>query len=481
VYPFALCHTRGVKVGVVGAGISGLAATKVLRSVGHEVATFERVADVGGVWSASRRYPGLRTQNTRMTYGFSDHEPPDSWPERPDAEQWQSYLDSYVDRFGLAESLRLGDGVALATPTARSWEVVLDSGARVELDHLVVANGVFCQPKIPDWPGRESHAAGGGVVKAPSEQLTLEDARRKDVVVVGYGKSACDVALSLSQVASSVTVVARRLLWKGAKRALGRDGEDFVMTRAGEMMFARPTVFRPLFDLIGRAANRQQALAPLDLVPRGRFEEIAQSTISLATDGLSDAVRAGTIVVRRDRSIAALAGQPGPSALLDDGSVVAADLVVAATGFDQRVPFLHPSVRVQNDAGDFELYRRILPHDAPNLTFCGYNSSLISTTNAEVAAVWTAAYLAGAIVPPAIDRRRAEVSAELAEMAERTGGRHARGTCIIPFSIKNIDQMLDDLGTTLSLGTRAAQWVRRAKPSDYRATLAQVLESLDRA
>jgi cation diffusion facilitator CzcD-associated flavoprotein CzcO len=470
-----------VKVGVVGAGISGLAATKVLRSVGHDVVTFDRVGDVGGVWSASRRYPGLRTQNTRITYGFSDHEPPEDWPEFPDGAQWQSHLARYVDRFGFADSLRLGDGVAHAGPHAGGWRLQLDSGTSVDVDHLVVANGVFCAPRIPDWPGRESHAASGGVVKAPSQHLTLDDARGKDVVVVGYGKSACDVAASLSEVANGVTVVARRLLWKGSKRALGRHGEDFVMTRTGEMMFAHPAPFRPLFAAVGRVGNRQQGLARLDLVPRGRFEEIAQSTISLATDALYDAVRAGKVVVRRDRSIAALEGEKKPTALLDDGGVVAADLVVAATGFEQAVPFLDPSVRVQNDVGDFELFRRILPHDVPNLTFCGYNSSLISTLNAEVAAVWTAAYLADALALPPLDQRRAEVRAELTAMATRTGGRHARGTCIIPFSIKNIDEMLDDLGTAVSRRQRAAQWLRRARPSDYRATLARVLEGLPSA
>jgi cation diffusion facilitator CzcD-associated flavoprotein CzcO len=413
-----------------------------------------------------------------MTYGFSDHEAPESWPEYPDGAQWQSHLAGYVARFGLAESLRLGDGVALAAPSAHGWDLTLDSGARLDVDHLVVANGVFCQPHIPDWPGRESHAAAGGVVKAPSAQLTLDDARGKDVVVVGYGKSACDVALALSEVATTVTLVARRLLWKGAKRALGRDGEDFVMTRTGELMFARPKAFRPLFNLVGRATNRQQGLAQLGLVPPGRFEEIAQSTISLATDGLYDAVRAGAVAVHRDRSIAALAGEKAPTAVLDDGTVLAADLVVAATGFEQAVPFLEASVRVQNESGEFELFRRILPHDVPNLTFCGYNSSLISTLNAEVGAVWTAAYLAGALTLPPTQLRRAEVRAELAEMAERTGGKHARGTCIIPFSIKNIDQMLDDLGTKLPARKRAAQWTRRAKPSDYRAALAGVLSSI---
>ena len=105
-------------MGIVGAGIAGLSATKVLRSVGHEVLTFDRTPDVGGVWSTTRHYPGLKTQNTRHTYTFTDHEPPTSWPAFPSAEQWQSHIAAYVERFGLADSLKLSASIVHAAPTA---------------------------------------------------------------------------------------------------------------------------------------------------------------------------------------------------------------------------------------------------------------------------------------------------------------------------------------------------------------------------
>jgi cation diffusion facilitator CzcD-associated flavoprotein CzcO len=45
----------------VGAGIAGLASARVLQGAGHDVEVFDRTPDVGGVWSVTRRYPGLRT------------------------------------------------------------------------------------------------------------------------------------------------------------------------------------------------------------------------------------------------------------------------------------------------------------------------------------------------------------------------------------------------------------------------------------
>ena len=49
--------------------------------MGHVVTLFEKDTEVGGVWAASRRYPGLTTQNVRSTYAFSDFPYPDDYPE----------------------------------------------------------------------------------------------------------------------------------------------------------------------------------------------------------------------------------------------------------------------------------------------------------------------------------------------------------------------------------------------------------------
>jgi dimethylaniline monooxygenase (N-oxide forming) len=467
-----------MQIAVIGAGIAGLAATKVLTAVGHQVVTFDTEPELGGVWSPTRYYPGLTTQNTRMTYEFSDHPAPADWPDYPSAAQWHSYLCGYVDRFGFGANLRLGTGVTLAEPTADGWDLRLDSGEQVEAAHLVIANGVFSQPLIPDWPGMAEHLDAGGVVKAPSQRLTLDDARDRHVMVIGYGKSACDSAMALSTVAESVTVVPRRLLWKGPKYILGKHFEDVAITRLGELLFANPQRFGPLFNVLSRATVKQQGLAASGLIPPGRFEDIIGANASLATDGFFDAVRAGTITVRRDRSIAELRGADGPQAMLDDGTVLPADLIVAATGFEQSVPFLDRSLTVRNADGDFELFRNVLPHDVPNLTFAGYNTSLISSLSAEVGAVWIAAHLAGALTLPPPAERWARVRADLAARKTRARGKNASGTLVLPRSLGNVDQLLGDIHAVLPRRVRMAEWGRRSYSTDFRETLAAAVRGL---
>ena len=75
---------------IIGSGLAGLSTAKTLRQFGFTVTVFEKESDIGGVWSASRRYPGLTTQNPRETYAFSDFPMPTSYPEWPSGTRMQA-------------------------------------------------------------------------------------------------------------------------------------------------------------------------------------------------------------------------------------------------------------------------------------------------------------------------------------------------------------------------------------------------------
>ena len=159
-----------------------------------------------------------------------------------------------------------------------------------------------------------------------------------------------------------------------------------------------------------------------------------------------------------------------PHAELSDGTLLPADLVVCGTGFRQAVPFLGEEVRrrITDERGNFVLYRQIRPIDVPGLSFAGYNSSFFSPLSAEMAAVWIAHDLLGTLTLPPADEQRRLVDARLRWMEERTRGRHARGTNIIPFSLHNIDEVLGDLGANVGPLRRAVQWLLPVDPGAYR-------------
>ena len=151
---------RGRKVCVVGAGISGLVAVKVLLGRGHDVAVVEKGGDLGGVWEPARSYPGVRTQTPRDLYRFSDFPMPADYPEWPTGAQMHAYLDAYAARFGLRPRMRFRTEVLfmLRRPYGgRGWSVTLRTpGSAPETeryDFVVVTTGQFNRPR-PGGAGR---------------------------------------------------------------------------------------------------------------------------------------------------------------------------------------------------------------------------------------------------------------------------------------------------------------------------------------
>ncbi|XUL92859.1 flavin-containing monooxygenase [Streptomyces galilaeus] len=490
-----------MKIAIIGAGVAGLVTAKVLTQAGHQAHVFEKTPDVGGVWSRTRRYPGVTTQSPKAQYSFSDFPMPKDFPEWPDGAQVQSYLADYTAHFGLEPALRLSTEVVSAGPAGDgTWNVEYRDSAGTHAtetyDQLVVANGVFCEPAVPDFAGLAEFTEAGGVVCAGTEFHDAEQARGRSVLVVGYGKSACDVAVPISAVAARTEVIARQLLWKVPRKIGGRlNFKLLLLTRLGEALFRyiRPRGFerflhgpgnglrRRMINSIGTVSIRQLGLKRLDLVPEGAMEDIVRGAIGLATEGFFEAVAAGDITVHRDRTIEQLLVVDGaPSARLSDGTLLPADLVVCATGFIQGVPFLPEQVRAQllDERGNFMLYRQILPLGIPGLYFNGYNSSFFSPLNAELAALWIAADLAGALETPDTETMRHAVVEQLAFMDVATDTHHCRGTKIIPFSMHNADEVLGDLDLDINPLIRAAHWLGPVDPAAYRRLTPTLLKRL---
>ena len=483
-------------IGIVGAGFAGLSTAKVLKALGYQVQVFEKEPEVGGVWAASRRYPGLTTQNVRSTYALSDYPMPASYPEWPSGEQVQAYMQGYVDHFGLAPHIQLNTEVqsAVFDEAALAWTVVVKPASASEtktyrFDYLIVCNGIFSDPAVPAFAGRDAFVASGGRICHTSQFNEAKDAAGKHVLVVGYGKSSCDVANAIAETSASTTVLARTLIWKIPKKFMNVLNYKFLLlTRMGEALFKYVELKgfekflhgpgKPIRDsMLGSVESvvtRQLRLRQIGLHPGTSLETIARSTVSLVSDGFYDKVAAGQLKVTQAVIEELTPGQ----ARLSDGSTVPADIVVCGTGWHQRVPFLDAATmaRVTDAQGNFRLYRSMLPPDVPRLAFNGYNSSFFSQLNCEIGALWLGDLLKGGLKLPPRDRQIAMIDHRLAWMEERTDGKHSKGTNIIPFSVHNIDELLQDMGLQLGAATRFKQWLGPIDPRDYQVATRRLLK-----
>ncbi|MCE7921783.1 MAG: NAD(P)/FAD-dependent oxidoreductase [Haliscomenobacteraceae bacterium CHB4] len=477
------------KIAIVGAGLSGLVTAKTLLDYGHDVTVFEKEAEIGGVWAPSRRYPGLTTQNTRDSYAFSDFRMPKQYPEFPTGLQMLAYLKSYAQHFDLMPCIRLQHRITTATPEeGGGWLLNGEHNAlpfSEYFDYLVVCNGTFSEPFIPQAEGMEDFVTAGGQILHTSK-VQSADFRDKKVTVVGFGKSACDVAASIAGQAREMHLVFREAKWKVPKRILGINYKYLLLTRFGEALtklryrnrLENFIHFLRLPQLIlGRMQGvfaRQQGLKAANLVPATSIMDLLYGELSVETDGFYQMVRDGKIkaVPGEIRSY-----HPG-GFLLRNGERLEADIVVYGTGFSQTLPFLSKEIRkkITDADGNYLLYRNILPTQVMGLAFVGYNTSFYCNLTSEMAALWLAEHLRGNIALPSPAAMEAQILDNLNWRKQFRPNAMFRNAGVYPFHLTYLDWLMRDMKSGLSLSALLAEWLVVMDPSHYEPVKQKIMK-----
>lgn len=449
------------RVCVIGAGISGLVTAKVLSEDGFDVVVFEKEPTFGGVWAASRTYPGLRTNNPRDTYVFSDHPHSSTTEDFPTAAQMRAYLQCYADRFDITPRVCTGTEVVQVESacgddgTITGWRVTVrsaDEPARVEdFDFVVVCNGVFCEPRMPALDGETRFA---GRILHSSQCADLALVRGKRIIVVGGSKSAADCATWAAREGQSCMLVFRQPYWMFPRYFFGAINiQWFMFSRFSQSLLkyyrqSRPEVLlhgplRPLVRLWWWAFStllRCQLRIPPPLLPEAPLPRTIE-TSGIGAD-VYRLIRQGRIQTRNTT----LRRFPGGKAVeVESGEILEADLVIFATGYRQTVSFLEEDVRgqIEREQG-FHLYRLILPPAIPRLGFVGYNSSTACSLTSEIAAHWLSQCFRGELSLPSL-RDMEEDIACFRQWAADTMPSRSGGFFLGPHVIHYVDDLMRDM------------------------------------
>src|SRR6201996_7707755 len=194
---------------VVGAGPCGLTTVKNLVVEGLDFVCYEEAEAVGGNWvyddSSDRRsvYKATRLISSKRLSEFEDFPMPDDYPDFPSHRQMLDYFNAYAARFNLLPNIVLNTRVVSAKRLGDGkWSVETGGpdGKRVEsFDHLMICSGHHRNPLMPDYPGTFT-----GRTLHSREYKRPEPFADERVLVVGGGNSACDIAVDVSRVATSV-------------------------------------------------------------------------------------------------------------------------------------------------------------------------------------------------------------------------------------------------------------------------------------
>lgn len=206
---------KDFKILVVGAGISGIAASIYLKRAGIPFEVIEHQDSIGGVWNQNS-YPHVRVDSpfSGFQYKFvKDYR----WKEHfPAGAKIREYLLHVAQKFDILEHMRFNREVVAAKWDAATSQWIMTTRHKdgtEEVQHCNVvfsAAGLFNAPNLPDIPGIESYKRP---IFHTSRFDHSVDMKGKRVALIGTGSTGTQVAPALAEVAQHLSVYQRTAGW----------------------------------------------------------------------------------------------------------------------------------------------------------------------------------------------------------------------------------------------------------------------------
>jgi dimethylaniline monooxygenase (N-oxide forming) len=395
---------------IIGAGSSGIAAVKALHERGIPFDCYEKSDEVGGNWVFGNRngmsaaYRDLFINVSRERMSYSDFPMPTSYPDFPHHTHIREYFNDYVDHFGLRDHIAFQTGVEHAARREDgAWEITLDSGETRTYDALLVANGHHWDPRWPEpaFPGSDTFAGEQLHAHSYIDNSLFTD---RNVVILGMGNSAMDIAVESSYVAAHTYLAARQGAWIIPKYVFGKPVDQLPQDPRVPFAIRQRVIHQIIKSYTG---DPERYGLPK---PNHKFGE-AHPTVS---GRILDRIAHGTIT-----PVPNIAALEGEQVRFTDGRIVDADVVVYCTGYRITFPFFDPALISAPD-NHIELFRRVFHPDMHNLYFIGLLQPLGAIMPlAEAQGAWVGDHLLGDYVLPPTARLRADIAADQAAMRKR--------------------------------------------------------------
>jgi dimethylaniline monooxygenase (N-oxide forming) len=428
---------------IIGAGSSGIAAAKGLFERGIPFDCYEKSDRVGGNWvfgnanGMSSAYRTLHINTSRERMEYSDYPMPKSYPDFPHHTHIAEYFDNYVDHFGFRDRITFDTGVRHAARDADGgWTISLDTGRTARYDALLVANGHHWDPRWPEppFPGHFD-----GVQMHAHNYVENTDFRDRNVLVVGIGNSAMDIAVESSFVARKTFLSSRRGAYILPKYLFGRPLDQIgVNALTPRLPFAFRRAIVSTMYRVGVGKVEDYGLPEPD-------HRIGEAHPTISADFLN---RIAHGELQWKPNVTSL---EGGSVRFEDGSLEPIDVIVWCTGYKVTFPFFDEAM-VSAPDNDLPLFRRVFKPGIDNLFFVGLLQPLGAIMPlAEAQGRWVAAYLRGAYHLP----RRAEMEADMRRERERMFKRYVaskRHTMQVDF-----DNYLYELRKEMQAGAKRAR------------------------
>lgn len=474
-------------IAIIGAGVAGLGAARLLTQAGFSCEVFEKGDKVGGVWSDGYHTYGLQTP--KSLYEIPDYPMPDSYPRIPSGAELQAYFENYAKDFKVFDKIRFNTEITqLKQNKNGTWVVSYKNKAgKAEskpFDFVVVASGIYFDPYMPDIPGK---AKFKGDILHSAHYRTPASAIGKKVAVVGFGKSALDVAGDAAKFAKQVTLVFRKAHWPIPMDVLEfLDVRRIYLTRLACALlppYQRPQngtkiLHRYLpwlakgFWLFTEAVIKfQYPLKSCGILPDEAFEIDIFNLDFLPRKEVYRLMRQDKIENRQGQ----IKAFTTTGIQLENGDHIDCDTVIFGTGYQTNYAFLPDAYKKSKEADGVYLYRHIIHPDLPNMAFIGRAATFSNSLTSHLASVWLVNLLKGTFQLPSRENMLAEIQAIKDWKRSFMPAIGSRATVIKLHMTHFHDELLRDFGgNPYRKNNIFSEWLTDYRPADYKEVLSEI-------
>ena len=348
---------------VVGAAQAGLSIAARLTMLGVDTLVVDREARIGDSWR--RRYHALTLHNETRVNHLPYMPFPRSWPVFIPKDMLANWFEIYAEAMELNVWTRTELAGGTWNEAAGCWDVELrradGTDRHMRPRHIIFANGVSTTPIMPDLPGLEEFR---GTVRHSGDYGSGLDWQGKRALVLGTGTSGHDVAQDLCvSGAAEVSLIQRSptliVSLKEAQAPYAIYDEDLPFEDLDLLAASFPfPVYRRSHQRM-TAMNRAADRALLEGLERRGFRltfgpDDTGWQIMYQSRGGGYYFDAGCSQLIVDGRIGLIQYTDierfGPQgAMMKDGSVKPADLIVLATGYEGQAAAAR---RILGDAGE---------------------------------------------------------------------------------------------------------------------------------
>jgi indole-3-pyruvate monooxygenase len=212
---------------IVGASIAGLASAACLGAAGIDYIIIEKHPSVVTPWR--NHYDRLHLHTNKSLSHLPYKKFQSNIPIYPSRLQVVEYMDNYQKEFGIDPIFNTE--AKTICKEGEYWKTVTANGEFIS-KNLIMATGAYGLPKNIEFKGMESFP---GKILHSSSFKNGEEFKDQKVLVVGFGNSACEIAINLYEQGASPSLSVR-----SAVNVLPRDILGIPVLQLGLLMSVLP-------------------------------------------------------------------------------------------------------------------------------------------------------------------------------------------------------------------------------------------------